>query len=338
MKRFKKILLYIAVVIAVIAAALIVYGFKGDIEESVEYSSYSVEGDGTKALYLLAGKMGYDVQRYTRPSRFLPENATLVAIEPNLEMFNSNLERKYLKAWLEKGNDLILISYEGAEDLKELGTIDQEDYGLYGSGYKFRVGEGSLIYFPSSENYANSGLKELDFGVQFIEALEETKNKTVLFNEYLHGIGNAGANLWDILGSAGRLVVVQLFMCVLIFIFIKSRRFGKPVVVFETIKRKENENLFALSNIYFRAKANSMALEIYLDNLKAELAKFLGFGKEEWNSTDIVKAARVNITLKDLDVDTVFADCDRYINNRKGDSKVLINLYKRLEIIRKGIK
>lgn len=338
MKRLKKILLYTAVVLVLIVAALVVYGFKGDMEQSVEYSSYSAEGDGTKALYLLSRDMGYDVQRFTRPSRFLPDNATLVAIEPNLEMLNSNLEKKYLKSWLEKGNALILISFEGEEYLKELGAISQEAFGLYDRGYRLSVGKGSVFYFELSENYTNSGLKKLEPGVQFIDVLEEAKNKTVLFNEYLHGIGNAGTNLWDILGPVGRLVVVQLIICVLILIYIKSRRFGKPVIVFETIKRKENENLFALSNIYYKAKANSMALEIYLNNLKLELAKFLGAGKELFSDEDLVNAAKASNTLKDLDVAGVFADCESYIKNRKGDSKALLNLYNRLEIIRKGIK
>lgn len=288
MKQYKKILSYVAIILILVAAGLIVYGFKGDVAQSVEYSSYNAEVDGTKALYLLSEKMGYDVKRYERPARFLPDNVTVVAIDPSLEMLEGSLEKKYLKAWLEDGNVLILISPDCKEYINELGASEPEDFGQYDRGYKYSVGKGSIIYFAESYNYTNLGVKELDPGVQFIDALEEGKHKTVLFDEYLHGIGSSGTNLWDILGFGGKLVVVQLFMCALILIFIKSRRFGKPVVVFETVKRKENENLFALSNIYYKAKANSMALEIYLGSLKQELAKFLGFGKDGWSDSDIV--------------------------------------------------
>lgn len=339
MKRYKKILAYAAVIIIIAAAGLLVYGFKGDLQQSVEYSGYNIEGDGTRALYLLSEQMGYDVKVFTRPSRFLPDNATLVAIGPILEILENNLEKKYLKAWLERGNVLLLMSNDDVEEyIEEFGATEPNDFGKYDRGYKYGVGDGSIIYFADSEKYTNSGVKNLEHGVQFIDALEESKNKTVLFNDYYHGIGSSGTNLWDILGFGGKLIIIQLVLCLLIYIFIVSRRFGKPVVVFETIKRKENEKLFALSNIYYKAKANGMALEIYLDNLKQEIAKFLGFAKDDWTDRDIIRVAKENNALKNLEVEAIFVECDSFINNKKNDSKVLLNLYKRLETIRKGIK
>ena len=340
MKRVRKVLAYITVIVIIVAAGLIVYGFKGDVQQSIEYSGYNVGGDGTRALYLLSKEMGYDVEIFTRPSRFLPDNATVVAIEPKFEIVDNYLEKKYLKAWLERGNVLVLMSYDmDIEDyMGEIGAKEPSHFGQYDQGYKYSVGDGSIIYFPDSEKYTNSGVKDLEQGVQFINALEEANYTKVLFNDYFHGIGSNGAKLWDILGSAGKLVIIQLVICLLIFMFIVSRRFGKPVVVFETIKREENENLFALSNIYYKAKANGMALEIYLESLKQELAKYLGFGREDWSDGDIIKAAQVDNTLKDLEVEAVFLECESFINSKKNDSKVLLKLYKRLESIRKGIK
>jgi len=338
MKRYKKVLAYVAVIIIIAAAGLVVYGFKGDLQQSIEYSSYNVEVDGTRALYLLSEKMGYDVDVFTRPSRFLPDNTTVIAIEPILEIIEKDLEKKYLKAWLERGNTLILISYDVGKYMEELGAKNPDSFGEYDKGYKYSVGEGSIIYFYDSEKYTNSGVKDLDMGVQFIEALEEGKNKNVLFNDYFHGIGSSGASLWDIMGFGGKLVVIQLLIGLLIFMFFVSRRFGKPVVVFETIKRRENESIFALSNIYYKAKANSMVLEIYLDNLKQELAKFLGFDRYGWSDGDIIKAAKGNNVLKNLEVEKVFLECESFISNGKKDNKLLLKLYKKLESIRKGIK
>lgn len=339
MKRFKKILTYAAVVLIIMAAGLLVYGFKDNLEQSVEYSSYSTEDDGTKVLYLLAKEMGYDVKQFTRPARFLPDNATLVVIEPNMEILDSELEKKYLKAWIERGNVLFIISNHKNSFIKELGGTGFEPFGLYDDdGSKYSLGKGTIISFFESSFYLNSGVKDIYPGVQFIDALEEGKYKTVIFDEYLHGVGSSGAKLWDILSFGGKLVVIQLIMALLIYIYMVSRRFGKPVVVFENVKRKENENLFALSNIYFKAKANSMALEIYLDNLKGELAKFLGFAKDEWEDKDLIRAAKSDITLKDLEVEAVFHECESFINNRKRNDNMLLSLYKKLETIRKGIK
>lgn len=338
MKRYKKIFIYAAVIMIIAAAGLIIYDFKDEIQQSIEYSCYNVEGDGTRALYLLTKEMGYDVEIFTRPSRFLPDNATVVAIGPVSEIMESNLEKKYLKAWLERGNVLVLISYDLEKYIEELGATQPRNFGRYDRGYKYSVGKGSIIYFANSEKYTNSGVKDLDQGVQFIEALEDGSYKKVLFNEYFHGIGSSGVKLWDIIGFGGKLVVIQLAMCLLIYLFNVSRRFGKPVVVFETFKRQENENLFALSNIYYKAKANSMALEIYLENVKQELAKFLGLGKDDWTDTDIIRAAKEINLLKDLDVEAVFSECESFIRSGKNNSKELLNLYKKLESIRKGIR
>lgn len=338
MKRYKQIIIYAAVIMIIVAAGLITYDFKDKIQQSIEYSCYNIEGDGTRALYLLSEQMGYDVEVFTRPSRFLPDNATVVAIEPALEIAESDLEKKYLKAWLERGNVLILISYNIEKYIEELGATKPRYFGRYDRGYIYSVGEGSIIHFTDSEKYTNSGVKNLEQGVQFIEALEEVANKKVLFNEYFHGIGTSGATLWDIVGFGGNLVIIQLAICLLLYLFSVSRRFGKPVVVFETIKRQENENLFALSNIYYKAKANSMALEIYLDNVKQDLAKFLGFGENDWNDSELVRAAKENNILKDLDVEAVFSACESFIKSGKNNNKVLLDLYKRLESIRKGIK
>lgn len=339
MKRFKKVLVYAAVVLIIMAAGLLVYGFKDNPEQSVEYSSYSAEDNGTKVLYLLAKEMGYDVKQYTRPARFLPDNATLVAIEPDMEILEGDLEKKYLKAWLERGNVLFIVSHEDYDYIEALGAKRYESFGQYDDyGNKYSLGKGSIISFEDSRFYTNSGVKDIYPGVQFIDALEEGKNKTVLFYEYSHGVGSSGANLFDILSFGGKLVVVQLLMALLIFIYLTSRRFGKPVVVFETIKRQENENLFALSNIYFKAKANSMALDIYLESLKRELAKFLGFARNDWEDSDLIRAAKSDNTLKDLEVEAVFLDCESFINKGKNNDNILLNLYKRLETIRKGIK
>lgn len=340
MKRYKKILAYIAAIIIIIAAGLLVYGVKEEIPQTIEYTSYNTKNEGTRALFLLSKEMGYDVEVYTRTSRFLPDNATVVAIEPDFDIAEISFEKKYLRAWLERGNVLILISKysDAVKYIKDLGAAESINFGRYDSGYKYSMGEGSIILFRDSDKYTNLGVKDLNQGVQFIEALEEGGYKMVLFNEYYHGIGTGGTKLWDIIGFGGQLVIIQLVLALLIYAFNVSRRFGKPVVVFETIKRQENENLYALSNIYYKAKANSISLEVYFENVKQELAKFLGFGKDDFSDADIIRAVKENNFLRDLEIEAVFLECESYIRNEKNNSKVLLNLYKRLESIRKGIR
>ncbi|MFZ5988597.1 MAG: DUF4350 domain-containing protein [Bacillota bacterium] len=341
--RIKKIAFYTLFIAILLVIGLAVFDIKNEEEQRADFSSYNTSKEGGKVLYLLAERMGFDISRYKRPSRFLPDKATMVAFAPDYDAFNEALEQKYLIKWIKRGNSLVLIDIESKiydEDLDILKFSDGDpvSFGAYGENYIFKMGEGMVIFLGKYESYTNDGLKSLDPGVVFIDALNEASYKRVLFNEYYHGLGSAGANLWDILSPGGRLVLIQILLGLLIFLYVKARRFGKPSIVYEIIKRKENENLFALSNLYIKAKANGLVLEIYMDSLKNELAKFLGFGSDKWDNMELINAASANNVLKDMNVREVFGECDIYIKSGMKDTRRMSVLFEKLEKIRKEIR
>lgn len=342
MAKIKKIAIYAVIIIVLLLAGLLAFDIKNDAEEATEFSSYNMTKEGGKALYLLADRMGFDVDRYKRPARFIADRVTMVAFAPDYEIFNDNLEQKYLLRWIKRGNVLVLIDIETKIDdgtFRLLQFADKSSaFGDYGQNYIYNMGKGKVIFLGNYEGYTNEGLKALDPGVVFIDALNEASFKKVLFNEYFHGIGSPDVSLWDILNPGFRLALIQISIAALIFIYIVSRRFGKPLVVYEIVKRKENENLFALSNIYQKAKANNLVLELYLNNLKKDLARFLGFGKDTWDDTELLNAAEANKLLEKTDLKEVIAECNYYIKNGMKDQKKLLDLFKRLERIRKEIK
>lgn len=341
-KRIKKSAVYIGIILIIIIAGLVSFDVKTEFEQDIDYSSYSTKGNGSKVLYLLAGKMGFDVRRYTRQSRFLPDKSTIVVFAPDTEKFNDPVEQKYLKEWLSDGNSMILIdnmyNYEENFDLKEFSGSSRKQFGEFGENYIFNIGKGKIIFLEEYEFYTNEGIRILDPGVLFIDALYASSHKKVLFNEFYHGVGNESASLWDLLNSGGRIALIQILVALLVYLYVISRRFGKPLVVFETIKRKENENLFALSNLYTKAGAYNLALSIYMENLTRELAKFLGFGTGNADKNELMAAAAANRVLKDMAVGEVIRESEILIETRSRDSKKFIGLFARLEDIRKEIK
>lgn len=342
MSKIKNIAIFVIIAVIVVTIGFFVFDIKNEKEENTDFSSYNEKYIGTKALYLLADRMGFYVSRYMRPSRFIPNNATMVALAPDEYLFNSDMEQKYLLEWIKRGNALVLID--------DLDSFENDAFGLiefveniaplegYGKNYIGTVGKGRVIFLGNYNDYINGGLEALDPGVVFIDALNEAGHKRVLFNEYYHGLGSSKITIWDILTPAAKLLLVQLIIAALVLIFVVSRRFGKPQVVYEIVKRKENENLFALSNIYQKSKANGLVLESYLNNLKKELAVFLGFGRENYDDGEILAAAQSSNILKNINLIELFGECNNYINSGKKDNKEFLRLFKRLEQIRKEIK
>ncbi|MDQ2086203.1 DUF4350 domain-containing protein [Herbivorax sp. ANBcel31] len=342
MSRKKEIIIFILIFLFLSLAGMIVFDIKNEAEQTSDYSTYSDREKGGRVLFQLAREMGYDVGRHESSSRFLPDDATVVAFSPERNIVNSGLEKKYLLSWIERGNSFVLIdsaeSVVGEKyEILDEATSYTKVFSYFGENRMYNIGEGQFIYLKDYEKYTNEEIKDLDPGVVFIHALKAASNERVLFNEFYHGFGKE-ATLLDIIGFSGRLILIQLALAFLIYIYIKSKRFGKPVVVHETIKREENENMFALSNIYMKANANSMVLEIVYEKFKTELANFLGYRYKEIDYNEVLSKAENNVLLKDMNIKELVRDCEGYIKNDIKDRKTMERLFTKLEKIRRVIK
>lgn len=334
---FKKALVYVLIAALLLTAGLFVYSGKFTTQYP-DYSSYNTRPKGVKALYLLTQKMGYHVEQYKKTAKYLPDSAVLIAVKPDINSFNDTQERKSLQNWITRGNTLMIIddfSNLGKYNLNRFRVTDAMNYEDVANVYS--IGKGTLIFMNNPDSYTNNGLKEIEPGVVFINMLDTAKSKRVLFDEYYHGMIENNLTLWDLLGQTGRLIVIQLLLGLLLFMFIKARRFGKPVIVFETIKRKENENLYALSNLYMRAGANSSVLEAYLSDFKKELSRFLGFNAVQ-EDKDLIYAAEGSKVLSRMNLRGLMQRCHEYVTAESRDTKQLLELVKWMEEIRKGIK
>ena len=334
----KKAAIYVLIASALLSIGLYVYG--GRIEEKQpEYSTYNSKPSGTRALYLLMEKLDFNVSRFERPSRFLPDDAALVAIKPDTAIFNNSIEMKYLKAWLEKGNTLILADDAAAlkdYKLEALGLKHIEGSGDKGALDEYRIGSGKFIFVEGVDRFTNKGLKEIDPAVDFVGTVDSIGNRSVMFNEYYHGFGSRSVSLWDLLGQAGILAVIQAIIALAVFMFIRSRRFGKPVVVMEIVKRRENENLFAMAGIYAKSKTHSLVLETYLNYFKKQLSKYLGFSGVPEESKLMI-AVSENKLLEALELRKTLNYSSSYLHSGSRDNKKLLDIILSLEKVRKEI-
>lgn len=340
--RKKEIFIFILVFLFLSLVGIIILDIEIEMKESTNYSTYNNGKNGTRVLYRLAKEMGFKVGRYEKSARFLPDGVTMVAISPRINIINGSLERKYLLDWIERGNTLILIgskellignNYKILEGQEEYAKV----FSYFGDNRMYNMGNGKVIYLDNYRRYTNDSIKNLDPGVAFIHALQVSSNEMILFNEFYHGLGRE-MPLLDVIGFTGRIILAQLMLAIIIYIFIKSRRFGKPAVVYKIIKREENENLYALSNIYMKAKANSMVLEIVYEKFKNELAGFLGYKGREINYDEVFNEAQKNPLFKGMNIKKLAGNCEQYIKNNINDKRKMESLYIKLEEIRRVIR
>lgn len=335
----KKVIIYVFIAVLVLAVGLAAN--RGSFKNKyADYTTYNTGDEGIKALYLLTGEMGYNRERFKRPVRFTPDGCVLVVIKPDWDVYMDELETKYLKEWIQRGNTLIFIDDDSnicGELLGLLNANNEAGIDGYDGWSVYSAGKGKLYLNNSCEAFTNLGLKSYQEAAAFIHILDIEGGKYVLFSEYYHGMGTAGVTVWDIIGTSGILVLIQLIIGIAVFVFVLSRRFGKPVTVFETVKRKENENIFALSNVYARAKAYTLVLEAILRNFKGELSKFLGLKYVQENS-ELIAAAAGNKFLNEMELKGLLERCSHYIGAGGGSIKELVYLVQWIEKIRKGIK
>lgn len=280
--KVRKMLSYILIALLLVSAGLILYIFTSYKGDYPDFSTYSTEGSGIKALYLLAGRLGFNTGRFHYPAIFLEDGYAMVVYRPDLDIFNDEIEKENLKEWILKGNTLILIPDEESLDflwifdtiseLKDrhevidIGNITVTEYGL---------GKGSAYIMDRSWSFINSEIKNSDASVAFIRVLERIKPARVVFNEYYHDMQKSAPGILNLAGIPGQLAFIQMLLVVVLVIVRGWRPFGRPRYESKPDKRPENEVITALSGLYMRMRAYPLVLSNYYGYFVKKYDRFL---------------------------------------------------------------
>ncbi|MDD4296784.1 MAG: hypothetical protein PHC69_07485 [Ruminiclostridium sp.] len=319
--RLKKLLKYMLIVVAFLSAGVVLYmvtGYKGDYPE---HSSYNAEKTGIKALYLLAGKMGFNTGRYHYPAMFLEDGYTMVIYQPDLAAFNEDNEKEALKEWILRGNDLILIPdkdnlgwlwiFDAISELKEwhetinIGDVTITTYGL---------NKGTIFIMDQSWDFLNSDIGSSDAAVAFIRVLERINPTKVVFNEYYHNMQKAAPGIFELIGIPGQLIIIQLLLVAIMVVIRGWRPFGRVRGEYKLCKRPENEVINALSGLYIRMKAYPLVISNYYGYFIKKYGRFL-------NTPGVLQNEGRN----------ALNDCKHFIESGNGKRKELIRLMRKLE-------
>jgi len=327
-KRIKSIVRFILIAFIIFLAGLVLYSVTLYRSSYPDYSTYNSGEYGIKAIYLLAEEMGYTPKRFHYPARFISDETLIVAFRPDVMLFNKDEEQLGIKQWLLKGNTLILIPeketagslwiFDMISELKEwhevsnIGNITVTWYG---------VGEGKVCVMDQENDFLNINLGNSDAGIAFIRVLDKAGIRDIYFNEYYHNIQKQAPGAWELIGTAGRLVVIQLVLALILVVVKGWKPFGRDNNENVWSKRPENEVLLALSNLYARMRSYPLVL-----------SNCYGYFKHKYGRFTTVPGPLQYKAIQTL------AACERYIEDGRGNRRQLICLMRDLDKIEEEIK
>lgn len=320
-KRVRSWINFIWITLLLLAAGFILYSVTVYQKEYPDYSSYNATKSGIKALYLLSREMGFQVRRNHYPAKFLEEAPVMVVYRPDSAIFNEPDEQEYLTAWLNQGNTMILVP--DPYTLQELWIFDmiaqqKKQHEVINIGNItvtwYMLDKGRVCVMDRADDFLNGQLKESDAAIAFVQALDKAGNQVMVFNEYYQFLQKPAPNLWDLMGTMGQLIAIQLLLVLVLTVIRGWRPFGRVRNERELAKRPENEVQKALSGLYLRMKAYPLVLSNYYGYFIRKYGRVL--------STPGPLAGKTN---------SILNRCSRYIDENQKSRKELIALVRQLE-------
>ena len=354
-----------AILLSVVAAVI---GTSEQVESPVP-SSYAAGLGGAKAPYLLLEEMHYRVERWTvSPAELatVQEPATLILAEPSLAA--SPEEKEALKAFLERGGRVLAVGDYAAAMLgservrpgmpnfewkiypRVLPTAltrnapkiamapaaywqsRGEDVVHYSEGedvvVSYPVGKGEVIWWAGATPLTNNGIAEQGNLALFLNSVGAPGERRVLWDEYFHE-GGGRTVVGSILSSPIKWALVQLAVMGLLVLFTYSRRHGPIFVPPAAARLSPLEFVDALAQLYHRAHATNVSLEVAYNRFRSEAGPRLGLPRN-CTARQLAAAYQERFGRQDPDLGTTLARAESLIYDHTVKEPETIELVRQL--------
>ena len=212
------------------------------------YSVNSLAKNGYSVIYESLQRLDMNVKRGYRS--IMQEDIDTCQVVVGSEVIE---EIEDLEQWVSDGGTLIYIGIEESHQVEEKVKP---------------IGKGKWIELGSAKQLTNEYLLEnTEVAYELYEILADYgTGKEIIFNEYYLD-GGKHLNLWDVTPNFIRIALVELALCVILYLWYKGKRFGKVVMLAEETERIENEYVYAVASLYKKANAWELALSSYYKEL-----------------------------------------------------------------------
>ncbi|MBU7583137.1 MAG: DUF4350 domain-containing protein [Nostoc sp. TH1S01] len=271
-------------------------------------STYSRSPDGYGAWYAFMQQQGITIQRWQKPLEdFKPENTPVTLLR-----VSSYPRGAYLlfdeQEWLEKGNNLIILGVKTPVTEANFHSLQKSAFGNVKIATKRRnikvekpsislgdrfgavvweekSGKGKVIFSATPYLAANAYQDNLS-NFQYLASLVNQKGHKLFVDEYIHGYKDA-----DVKESQGEgdlfsyfaktplfPALVQVGVLLLVLIWAKNQRFGKPIALETPVIDNSQAYIQALAGVLEKAESTDFVVEMVGKEEQIQLQKALGLG------------------------------------------------------------
>lgn len=259
-KEISDLLLFIILSIVVIFVAFFIQ--KGLSNKIPNYSVLSNTSKGCSAFYETLRELNIPAERTTETvEHFQKDNIQIIADGGTFDLTSSEI-----KSWISKGGTIVYL--ESGNDVPLEYGISPE---IQGSFQIYNYKRGKIISF-SAESITNKALSgKTDNAYELFQQIQKITRGKIYFNEAYLFSASENRTMWDYIPIEYKFILYQILLCIVALFYMKGKRFGKIVPIYEEEERIENEYLYSAASLYRQADCWDIMLESYYNSFLREL-------------------------------------------------------------------
>jgi Domain of unknown function (DUF4350) len=200
----------------------------------------------------------------------------------------------------------------------------------------YSYGLGRIVVLSDPYIVSNGGIR-LNDNLQLAINMLGGRDQLIAFDEYHQGKGiahNAFASYFA--GTPVLALTAQLALLLLLLVWTKGRRFGRPLPLPHVDRRSSLEFVASMAELQERSRAFDLAIENIYTRTRRVLARHAGL---DYNSARSEIAARIaaRSTIDQGKLDTLMRQCEQAINGEPINWRQLIDLVRRLREVEREL-
>jgi hypothetical protein len=200
----------------------------------------------------------------------------------------------------------------------------------------YTYGSGRVVLLSDPYIVSNSGIK-LNDNLQLALNILTAREGLIAFDEFHQGRGpiqNSFSGYFE--GTPVLLIAGQVGLIVLLVLWTKGNRFGRPLPLRQVDRRSSLEFVASMAELQQRARAFDLAIENIYTRMRRVLARHAGV---DYNSprSDIASRIASRGTIDANRLETLMRECEEVINGRPCTWRESIDLVRRLREVERDL-
>src|SRR6185369_735857 len=200
----------------------------------------------------------------------------------------------------------------------------------------YTYGAGRVVLLSDPYIVSNSGIK-LNDNLQLALNILTAREGLIAFDEFHQGKGpiqNSFSGYFE--GTPVLLIAGQMGLIVLLVLWTKGNRFGRPLPLRQVDRRSSLEFVASMAELQQRARAFDLAIENIYTRMRRVLARHAGV---DYNSPRSEIASRIASrgTIDANRLETLMRECEEVINGRPCTWRESIDLVRRLREVERDL-